>query len=148
MFAGAGATMGIDGERLNFTCSQAGAVMVGLFGDIQPGADGWAIARKSFQSGADGFVGLGSEMTRIEALLLHDGMRCQWADGASAQTFAGRPVNFTCPSETGAEYVLLGDVTLGDEGWLIERGVLIRSGSSTRLEKVAPALIDALGVRK
>jgi len=147
MFAGTGATMGIDGERLNFTCSQTGDVTVGLFGEIQPQADGWMVARKSFKPGADGFVGLLSEMTRIEAVLLHDGMRCQWA-GDAPPACDGKRVNFTCQSETGAEYVLVGDVVLGDEGWTIERGVLVRSAAAVKLEKVAPILIDALGVRK
>lgn len=147
MFAGTGATMGIDGERLNFTCSQAGDVTVGLFGDIQPQADGWMVARKSFKPGTDGFVGLLSEMTRVEALLLHDGMRCQWAGGATP-AFDGKRVNFACQSETGAEYVLVGAVVLGDGGWMIERGVLVRSADAVKLEKVAPILIDALGVRK
>jgi len=83
---------------------------------------------------------------RIEAVLLHDGMRCHWA-GDATPAFDGKRVNFSCQSETGAEYVLVGDVVQGDEGWTIERGVLVRSADAVKLEKVAPILIDALGVR-
>jgi hypothetical protein len=148
LFAGTGATMGLDNQRLNFTCAQAGDVSIGLFGDVQTGAQGWMIARMAFTSTADGFKKLGSEMTHVEGILLHDGMRCFAAAAAERQSVDGKTVEYLCASENGKDSVLLGDITQGDEGWLITRAAMQCSGGSCSLLSSSPALIDGLMVRK
>lgn len=63
--AGTGATFGVNGERVNYSCEEAGIV---LAGDIELGDEGWEILKATVESTDDGFETLDSGMELISAL--------------------------------------------------------------------------------
>jgi len=140
LFAGTGATLAFEGKRLNFTC---GSPEVGLLGDIVLSDAGWTIEKATIGSGDAGFELLSSEMVLAEHIELADGTSCAFAGTGATLAFEGKRLNFSCGSP---EVGLLGEVTLGDEGWMIEKGTIQRGDSGWELASSQPALITALSV--
>jgi len=67
-FAGTGATITIDDQRLNYTCEAGEENTVGLIGDIEATDDGWAIAKAVIVQDGANFVAESSELALISAL--------------------------------------------------------------------------------
>jgi len=141
LFAGAGATLAFEGKRLNFACERDGENEVGLLGDIVPSDAGWTIEKATIGRGDAGFELLSSELVLVEHIELADGTSCAFAGTGATLAFEGKRLNFTCGSP---EVGLLGEVTLGDEGWMIEEGTIERGESGFRLASSEPVLIAAL----
>lgn len=59
---------------------------------------------------------------------------CQFAGTGATIAIAGQRANFTCETADTQAVVLLGDVTAGAEGWMIEQAVLAEGDNSTATE--------------
>jgi hypothetical protein len=143
LFAGTGATLAFDGKRLNFTCEQDGQNEIGLLGDVMVADAGWTIEKGLIGHSDAGFSLLSSEMVLIEYIELSDGTLCAFAGTGATLTFEGKRLNFTCGSP---EVGLLGEVTLADQGWVIEKGLIEHGDSGFALVSSEQVAIAALSV--
>ncbi len=139
-FAGTGATLAFEGKRANFTCD---AEDVALIGDVERGPNGWLIEKATLTRNDGSFAVAASQMALILQIQLADGTRCDWAGSGATLSFAGKRVNFTCDAE---DVVLIGDITAGAEGWLIEKATLAHDDSGFRIAASVATPIAALMV--
>ena len=75
-----------------------------------------------------------------------DGTLCAFAGTGATLAFGGKRLNFTCESQGGQEIGLLGEITLGDEGWMIEKGIIEHGDSGFTLVSSQQVPIAALSV--
>ncbi len=66
-WAGSGATLAVEGKRVNFTCETEEDVLIG---DIQPGAEGWLIETATVTRDDSGFVVEPADMVLISGLVV------------------------------------------------------------------------------
>ncbi|MCB0130032.1 MAG: hypothetical protein KDD78_04260 [Caldilineaceae bacterium] len=124
LFAGEGATLAFDGERLNYTCADPNPPVVGLLGDIQVQSDSGTNVAATLATavhGDDGFTLDDSQPAAglITSLRLEDGTDCLWAGEGATLAFDGKRLNYTCGSP---ELGIIGDLT--DAGELQATGEL------------------------
>ena len=151
-FAGAGATLAFDGERLNYTCTEEGVEpMIGLLSEIaQDEAGMLTVTRATIERGADGFELADSEaLTFLAAeITLADGTTCDFAGTGATLAFEGERLNYTCGDPS---IGLLGDLVQGEAGqWSATRAMLSRGDDGFELEEteeVAITRIDAAPVQ-
>lgn len=125
-FAGTGATAGVDGERINFTCGsvEEGQDVV-LAGDIQLQDEGWMILQAQGSMGEDGFEASETSMVPVEGIVLADGTACLFAGTGATFAADGERANYTCGTNAeGQEVVLAGEVQMGEAGWTIDKAVV------------------------
>jgi len=67
-FVGTGATIILNGKRVNFTCPNAGNDSVALVGEIQVVAQGWTIEKDTYTKTASGFVVKSSAQVPIRSI--------------------------------------------------------------------------------
>ncbi len=107
LHAGRGATLALEGKRLNYTCSDT----LGLIGDItvENGSD---ITLE--MATIDGTTITGSEMMvlMVESVELADGMICLNAGQGATLAFDDKRLNFTCGDDNSAG--LIGDLIQED----------------------------------
>lgn len=139
-FAGTGATLAIDGKRANFTCGSPEQV---LLGDIEPGFDGWFIEKATLIRTDGEFTIDESHQAMLLQIELEDGTRCDWAGSGATLAFDEKRVNFSCDAD---DVVLLGEVTQGDEGWMVEKATLTNDGDGFSIESAEMTMIAALMV--
>lgn len=143
-FAGTGATLAFEGERLNFTCGGEADRIVGLLGDISAAEAGWVIRKATIADTDDGFALEASELVPVSYIELADGTGCAFAGTGSTLAFEGERLNFACSRDADSVVVLLGDVTLTEEGWAIRRGTIVTDEGGASLESSELATIAAL----
>jgi len=141
LFAGTGATISIDDKRANFTC---GGPDVVLLGDVELGADGWMIEKATLERQDETFAATESALAMIHFVELADGRRCAWAGSGATLAVDDKRVNFTCDSE---EDVLIGEIQLGEEGWMLETATVTRDDSGFVVEPTGMVLITGLVVQ-
>lgn len=134
-FAGEGATLAFEGERLNYTCEDPHAPTYGLLGPVQvAGAGQVEGVLATISHGNEGFVLDNSEPVAglATALTLEDGTTCLFAGEGATLAFDGKRLNYTCGSpETG----LIGDlVDNGDNTVSAELAMLTRAGDQVEIE--------------
>jgi hypothetical protein len=115
LFAGKGATLAYEGQRLNYTCGDS----LGLIGDI-------AIANGTEMTVTTATIA-GTEITgsepltfTIEAIELADGTTCLNAGHGATLAFEGKRLNYTCTENT----ALVGDITQSGETFMVENATL------------------------
>jgi hypothetical protein len=67
--------------------------------------------------------------------------QCAFAGSGATLSFASQRLNFTCPPEGDREVGLLGDVVPGEQGWAMEKVVLVHTDSGFAIESSARVLI-------
>lgn len=128
-FAGTGATAGVEGQRINFTCGsdEAGQDVV-LAGDIQIEDGGWMILQAHGAMGEDGFEASQTAMAPVEGIVLEDGTACLFAGTGATFAADGERATYTCGTNAeGQEVVLAGEVQMGEAGWTIDK-VVVEAG--------------------
>jgi uncharacterized membrane protein len=113
-FAGRGATLALDGRRLNFSCpATAGGPRYALLGPIEAGGGGLRIVRGVLRVDGDRLTLTDPQAVAVTVaeITLADGRVCRSTARAETRAFEGRKVAFTCGSEGLEERVLLGDAT-------------------------------------
>jgi len=68
--------------------------------------------------------------------------RCTFAGTGATLAFEGRRLNFQCPPAVGKEIGLLGNVTLTERGWMLERAVIGRGDGGFVLEASTSVVIS------
>jgi hypothetical protein len=115
LWAGDGATLAFDGERVNYTCGGPESVLLGDF--VQTSDIVWSVTRGTVSHGANGFELTSSEVIPflLNELHLADGSVC--LNAGQGATFGYEPgrVNWTCPSDDGESYVVAGPLVPGGE---------------------------------
>ena len=149
--AGTGATITLDGKRLNYTCPKQGSYEAGLFGDPSAGAKGWQIDEKNYQKASNGGYQTASTTPMlISAIALIDGTKCSFAGTGATITLNGKRVNYTCPKAGSDEVALIGNIagniTAGGQGFQIEKASYTFSQGSSTVKSSAMVPIKALDV--
>jgi uncharacterized membrane protein len=130
-FAGRGATLALEGRRLNFSCpATSGGPQYALLGPIEAGSGGLRIVRGVIGVDADRFTLADPQPVAVTVaeITLADGRVCRAASKAEARAFEGRRVAFTCGSEGLEERVLLGDPTRLSGSDLVLEAATVGSG--------------------
>ncbi len=146
-FAGVGATLAFDGERLNYTCTDEGVEpMIGLIGEIaQDEAGMLTVTRATIERGANGFeLADSEELTFLGAeITLANGTTCAFAGTGATLAFDGERLTYTCGDPS---IGLLGELMQGETGqWSATKATLSRGGDGFALEEteeVAVARIE------
>lgn len=144
-FAGTGATLAFDEQRLNYTCAapgtddagdDAGDEIFGLLGEPAPAPGSMlSVEVATVSHGDDGFSLESSEeltflVTHIE---LVDGTACAFAGQGATLAFEQKRLNYTCGQE--GTVGLLGDFVAAGAGiWTVEKATLGRDDSGFVLE--------------
>ena len=145
-FAGTGATVTANDARLNFTCATEDETEIGLFGDVEAGDEGWMIERVDFTL-QDGQTEVQSSTpVQIVAIELADGDLCQFAGTGATITVDDQRLNYTCETSEENTVGLVGDIAATDDGWAIEKAVIVRDGDNFVAESSEQVLISALEV--
>jgi len=74
--------------------------------------------------------------------LMGDALWCQFAGTGATITIDQKRANFTCEAEGDAETVLLGEITLGDEGWMIEKANLTHENEIFVADSTVQVIVD------
>lgn len=118
MFAGTGATLAFDDERLNYTCGDADAVpMRGLLGDPmqddRQGAGVWTVNLATYSHGDEGFtLDSSTSITFFAAEIdLDDDSICLHAGFGATLGFDGKRLNYTCGDSDAGSTGIIGDLT-------------------------------------
>lgn len=114
-FAGRGATLTYEGQRLNYTCGDT----LGLIGDVAI-ANGTDITVAT--ATLEGATITGSEPLTftIQEIELADGTRCLNAGQGATLTYEGKRLNFTCDGNFG----LVGEIIQSEETFVAEKAEL------------------------
>lgn len=132
-WAGDGATLAFDGERLNYTCTAPSAEpgahtdgdTIGLIGDFIPGFENvWTVEEAVIGRDDTGYVLKSTTPVtfRTDQATLTNGTTCLWAGGGATLAFDGKRVNYTCGKEGEDTIGLLGLVApMGMGIWSAER---------------------------
>ncbi len=137
LFAGTGATLAFDGQRLNYTCTAQGVEpTIGLIGEIvQDEAGVLTATRATIERGADGFeLADSKEVTFLVAqVMLADGTTCAFAGTGATLAFDGERLNYTCGDPSVG---LLGELIQGEAGqWSATKATLVRGDDGFELEE-------------
>ena len=143
-----GATVTINGQRLNYTC---GDPSIGILGDFNSSQPMWTANKVVTTAGANGpvvqsqqTVGVTSTLTSNQAptgptptpqatatptaattIQLPDGTTCNFAGTGATAVFNGQRVNYTCGTRSdGGLTVILGNPTLQNGVWTITVGIV------------------------
>lgn len=128
LWAGEGATLAFNDQRLNYTCGEVGEETIGLLGDLVPAETGvWSIERALIGRDSNGFVLKESEsVTFLAATLdLADGAQCAFAGTGATLAFDGKRLNYTCDEEGEDSFAILGDLEAGEAGVYFAEKVLL-----------------------
>lgn len=133
-FAGMGATLAFDGNRLNYTCDGAPeGKQLGLLGDpVQVGEIEWQVELATIGRDSGGFILESSAVIEFTAwrISLSGGARCLHSGFGAMLAFDAGRVNYTCSQIAadaagpagGGEWVLLGRLVDGGAGaWAAQR---------------------------
>lgn len=147
-FAGTGATAGVDGERINFTCeTDAEGLDVVLAGDIQIEDSGWMILQAHGSMGGGGFQASETAMVPVEGIVLEDGTACLFAGTGATFAADGERVSYTCgTNDAGEEIVLAGEVLQGGAGWTIDKATVVQGDEGFETVEAEMAVIATLQV--
>lgn len=147
-WAGAGATLAFDGQRLTYTCSDSDGTIIGLLGDPAPTTIGyWSVEKATITHGSDGFTLDTSETVAFLAatLDLADGTQCAFAGEGATMAFDGKRLNYSCPDEAGLTVGLLGDLTPSEAGVLYaEKALIDRSGSEPTVTEATQVVVTQI----
>lgn len=142
LWAGEGATLAFDEQRLNYTCESPAQSRLVILGDPQPGEEGgWVAEMATISPGADGFTLDAAE--QVDAMLLSvvldDGVECRDAGQGATLAFDGKRLNYTCgDSEQTPLIGLLGDFQFDADGtWRAEQVTLGRGDGGFVVEATA-----------
>jgi len=141
-FAGTGATLAFGDKRANFTCAPGDEQV--LLGDVVLTGRGWEIERAVIANTASGSAVQSSEMAVVTQIELVDGTLCSFAGTGATLAFGDKRANFTCTPR--GDVVLLGETTLSDRGWEIEKALLTSTDSGFTLQSSEMVPIAALVV--
>lgn len=135
-FAGEGATLAFDGQRLAWTCDVAPTGPRGLFGAPTVVRDTdvyWRLGTTARRADGAGFelAQLEAVESRVARLELATGETCAFAGEGATLAFEGRRVHYTC----GGDAVLVGGFTADDRGLLATRAELVRRGEVVALRR-------------
>lgn len=114
-FAGRGATLAYEGERLNYTCSDT----LGLIGDVTI-SNGTDITVTTATLEGANITGSEPLTFTLQAIKLVDGTLCLNAGQGATLAFEGKRLNFTCNDDLG----LVGDIVQSEEIFIAEKAVL------------------------
>lgn len=117
LWAGMGATMAFDGERLNYTCGMSDAGETVLLGDIvQDEETVWTVTKGLVTHGDDGFSLAESEPVTffLAQLDLSDGDTCLHAGFGATFGYDDKRANWTCNEQEGKIVAVLGPLLPGD----------------------------------
>lgn len=114
-FAGRGATLAYEGDRLNYTCSDT----LGLIGDVAI-ANGTDITVTTATLAGATITGSEPLTFTLQAIKLADGTLCLNAGQGATMAFEGRRLNFTCNDNL----ALVGDIVQSEETFIAEKAVL------------------------
>lgn len=147
LFAGEGATLAFDGERLSWTCESPVDGPRGLFGApiVSAGVDvSWRLVASERAGDGGGYVITREEMMhgRAERLVLSSGETCFFAGEGATVAFEQGRVNYTCADDV----VVVGDLQADARGLVAVRGTLARADETEpfRLSDPRPTRVTAV----
>ncbi len=148
-WAGAGATLAFDGKRLNYTCEESDATIIGLLGDpVATEMARWTVEKATISHGTDGFTLQESEMVTflLARLDLADGSQCAFAGEGATMTFDGKRLNYTCAAAGDTTIVgILSELNVGAAGvYLAEKVTIDRSGSEPTIQERAQVAVNQI----
>ncbi|TVP69363.1 MAG: hypothetical protein EA342_03475 [Leptolyngbya sp. LCM1.Bin17] len=114
-FAGRGATLTYEDQRLNYTCSDT----LGLIGDVAI-ANGTDITVTTATLEGANITGSEPLTFTLQAIELADGTVCLNAGQGATLAYEGKRLNFTCNDDL----VLVGDIVQSEETFIAEKAVL------------------------
>jgi hypothetical protein len=157
-FAGTGATLAFDGERLNYTCEAADAAataadasMLGLLGDpVQDpmsGAGAWTATLATYSHGDDGFsLDATESVTFFGAELdLADGSVCLHAGFGATLGFEDKRLNYTCGQTDTGDTGIIGELqydAAAMPGVYVAQKVIFHSAGDAGFVMDASELLD------
>jgi heat shock protein HslJ len=133
-YAGGGATLAFDGQRLDWTCDVGETGPRGLFGAptvVRETDVAWRIASTARRADGAGFELARIDLVdaRVTRLDLESGESCAFAGEGATLALDGRRVHYTCGGDT----VLVGAFAADDRGLLARRATLVRRGDAFEL---------------
>lgn len=147
-FAGRGAGLAFDGQRVNYTCTDPNADIIGLLGDPIPAmGNSLTVEIATIGHGDEGFTLENSEELTflVSHIDLADDTQCAFAGEGATLAFDEKRLNYTCGEDGDNTIGLLGDFVSAGEGiWTIEKAVIGREDDEFVLESSELALIAAL----
>lgn len=115
-FAGKGATLSYEGERLNYTCGDVG----GLLGNIQI-ANGTEMTVTFAVLDGSSVTETEPVVFTIAAIELADGTTCLHAGQGATLAFDGKRLNYTCGT---ADIGIIGDISQSEATFKAEKATL------------------------
>ena len=144
--AGKGATLALDGRRLNFDCGPSGVDKLGLLGPLAAGPEGLLAATRAEITWSEGL----SSVRKTEAVLvraaqitLAEGLTCRFAGKGATLAFEGRRANYTCGTKDGDTVALLGELEAAEGGFRILRARIAHGAQGFTLISSEPILVTA-----
>lgn len=130
-YAGDGATLAFDGDRLSWTCEVAPSGPRGLFGaPVVVGETNvsWRLGTTARRADGAGFelASVESVDARVARVTLAGGESCAFAGEGATLAFDGQRVNYTCDGDL----VLIGPLTADARGLLARSATLDRDGEA------------------
>jgi hypothetical protein len=140
--ASGGATVVVNGQRLNYTCGSSNTGLLGNFNTSQPQ---WTANKVTLQgnpptiqsqanvgirvltttSTAAGPTPTPQPTTQATSIKLPDGTNCQFAGTGATAVFNGQRVNYTCGTRSdGGTTVILGTPTVQNGVWQVNVGIV------------------------
>ncbi len=146
-----GATLTLDGERLNWTCESPADAPRGLLGApiVTAGMDvAWRLVASERAVAEGGYVIAQDELVqgRAEQLVLASGETCALAGVGDQLVFDQGSVTYTC----GGDVVVVGDLRADARGLIAVRGTLVRPEDLTeamRLGDPRPERVASVTLR-
>lgn len=147
-FAGQGATLAFEGQRLNYTCGENDAGLVGILGDVSvAGGHTVTINKALIVHSDDGFTLDSSEVLEfpINFVELASGEICASAGQGATLAFDDKRLNYTCSEAADQLIGLLGDLITTDAGgWMVEKAVVVHGNDGFALDNSELALVAVL----
>ncbi len=154
-FAGTGATLAFDGERLNYNCTNPATPLFGILGDpvqdVNSGAGVWTVTLATISRGADGFVLDSSETITFFAaqIELENGSLCLHAGFGATLGFDDKRLNYTCGQVDGKERGIVGELVYdatAAPGVYVAQQVVFHSAGDAGWALDASEIVDALTI--
>ena len=144
-YAGEGATLAFDAQRLAWTCEVAPTGPRGLFGaPVVVGETGvsWRLGTSARRADGAGFelVRLESVDARVARFTIPSGETCAFAGEGATLAFDGRRVHYTCDGDL----VALGAFTADERGLSATIGTIERTDVDLRLRRTRSVRVSGL----
>jgi len=122
-FAGTGATLTVEGKRVNWTGERrADGTTAVLAGDITLGDEGWEITQATLTRTDGSWKAQSTSTVLVQGIELADGSSCWFAGTGATFGFQDQRANFTCGDRKAQEITaLFGELKPGDDGYKILR---------------------------